>query len=215
MFEGAQGTLLDIDHGTYPFVTSSNASVGGVAHRARRAASRRGRRARRRQGVHDAGGRGAAADRADRRARQSAARERPGVRRVHGPAAPLRLVRCRRRALLGARQRPRRARAHQARRARRAAIGLDLHGLRLCRRESAARVPRRPDAACGLRADLRGTARLDDSHARRAAVRRASRRSARLHRAARGGDGRAGGHRLDRLGPRRDDPQDRLARRRN
>jgi adenylosuccinate synthase len=30
MFEGAQGTLLDIDHGTYPFVTSSNASVGGV-----------------------------------------------------------------------------------------------------------------------------------------------------------------------------------------
>jgi adenylosuccinate synthase len=31
MFEGAQATLLDIDHGTYPFVTSSNASVGGVS----------------------------------------------------------------------------------------------------------------------------------------------------------------------------------------
>jgi adenylosuccinate synthase len=30
LFEGAQGTLLDIDHGTYPFVTSSNASAGGV-----------------------------------------------------------------------------------------------------------------------------------------------------------------------------------------
>ena len=30
LFEGAQATLLDIDHGTYPFVTSSNASVGGV-----------------------------------------------------------------------------------------------------------------------------------------------------------------------------------------
>jgi adenylosuccinate synthase len=30
MFEGAQGTLLDIDHGTYPYVTSSNASIGGV-----------------------------------------------------------------------------------------------------------------------------------------------------------------------------------------
>jgi len=30
LFEGAQGTLLDVDHGTYPFVTSSNASVGGV-----------------------------------------------------------------------------------------------------------------------------------------------------------------------------------------
>ncbi len=31
MFEGAQGTLLDIDHGTYPFVTSSNTTSGGAA----------------------------------------------------------------------------------------------------------------------------------------------------------------------------------------
>jgi adenylosuccinate synthase len=30
LFEGAQGTMLDIDHGTYPFVTSSNASAGGA-----------------------------------------------------------------------------------------------------------------------------------------------------------------------------------------
>ena len=30
LFEGAQGTLLDIDHGTYPFVTSSNTSAGGA-----------------------------------------------------------------------------------------------------------------------------------------------------------------------------------------
>lgn len=30
LLEGAQGTLLDIDHGTYPFVTSSNASSGGA-----------------------------------------------------------------------------------------------------------------------------------------------------------------------------------------
>jgi adenylosuccinate synthase len=30
LFEGAQGTMLDIDHGTYPFVTSSNATAGGV-----------------------------------------------------------------------------------------------------------------------------------------------------------------------------------------
>lgn len=30
MFEGAQGTLLDVDHGTYPFVTSSNTTAGGV-----------------------------------------------------------------------------------------------------------------------------------------------------------------------------------------
>ncbi|AKJ41030.1 adenylosuccinate synthase [Pragia fontium] len=31
MFEGAQGTLLDIDHGSFPYVTSSNTTAGGVA----------------------------------------------------------------------------------------------------------------------------------------------------------------------------------------
>jgi adenylosuccinate synthase len=30
LFEGAQGTLLDVDHGTYPYVTSSNTCAGGV-----------------------------------------------------------------------------------------------------------------------------------------------------------------------------------------
>jgi adenylosuccinate synthase len=31
IFEGAQGTMLDIDHGTYPFITSSNTTAGGAA----------------------------------------------------------------------------------------------------------------------------------------------------------------------------------------
>jgi adenylosuccinate synthase len=31
LFEGAQGTLLDLDHGTYPYVTSSNSTAGGAA----------------------------------------------------------------------------------------------------------------------------------------------------------------------------------------
>ena len=31
LFEGAHGTMLDVDHGTYPFVTSSNATAGGAA----------------------------------------------------------------------------------------------------------------------------------------------------------------------------------------
>ncbi|MDP2929118.1 MAG: adenylosuccinate synthase [Candidatus Omnitrophota bacterium] len=31
LFEGAQGTLLDVDHGTYPFVTSSNSTSGGAS----------------------------------------------------------------------------------------------------------------------------------------------------------------------------------------
>src|SRR5207237_4017313 len=30
LFEGAQGTMLDIDHGTYPYVTSSSAISGGA-----------------------------------------------------------------------------------------------------------------------------------------------------------------------------------------
>ena len=36
MFEGAQGTMLDIDHGTYPFVTSSSAAAGRRVDRDRR-----------------------------------------------------------------------------------------------------------------------------------------------------------------------------------
>jgi adenylosuccinate synthase len=31
LFEGAQGTLLDVDHGTYPYITSSSATAGGAA----------------------------------------------------------------------------------------------------------------------------------------------------------------------------------------
>lgn len=33
LFEGGQGTLLDVDHGTYPFVTSSNPTAGGACRR--------------------------------------------------------------------------------------------------------------------------------------------------------------------------------------
>src|SRR6185437_16448253 len=31
LFEGAQGTMLDIDHGTYPFITSSSTTSGGAS----------------------------------------------------------------------------------------------------------------------------------------------------------------------------------------
>ncbi len=51
LFEGAQATYLDLDHGTYPYVTSSNPVAGGVGHRGggRAAGDRPGHR--RREGV--------------------------------------------------------------------------------------------------------------------------------------------------------------------
>ncbi len=134
LFEGAQGTLLDIDHGTYPYVTSSNASIGGVC-----TGLGVGPRAIDGvlgvvEGVHDARRRGTAADRADRRDGQPPARQRQRVRRRHRPAAPLRLVRRGGRALRRAHQRARRAGADQARRARRPRADRHLHGLPLRRR---------------------------------------------------------------------------------
>ena len=66
MFEGAQGALLDIDHGTYPFVTSSNPSP---ARPAREPASgpRTSTRSGHRQGLHHARGRRPVPHRARRR----------------------------------------------------------------------------------------------------------------------------------------------------
>ena len=129
MFEGAQATLLDIDHGTYPFVTSSNASVGGVC-------TGLGVPPRAIGGVLGVAkayttrvGEGPLPTELSGDAGRSAARKRSGVRRVHRTAAPLRLVRRGGRPLLGAHQRSRRDRAHQARRARRSAGGADLHRL--------------------------------------------------------------------------------------
>ena len=70
LLEGAQGTLLDLDHGTYPFVTSSSASAAGACAGA--GIGRPGStRARHHQGLRDARGRGAVPDRAARRDRRA------------------------------------------------------------------------------------------------------------------------------------------------
>ena len=66
MLEGAQGTMLDLDHGTYPFVTSSTPVAGyalasaGVGPRSRRAGRRH------HEGVRDPGGRRPVPDRGHR-----------------------------------------------------------------------------------------------------------------------------------------------------
>jgi adenylosuccinate synthase len=64
LFEGAQGALLDVDHGTYPFVTSSNTMAGQAAAGSGHGAGLIELRARHHQGLHHARGRGAVPDRA-------------------------------------------------------------------------------------------------------------------------------------------------------
>ena len=54
LFEGAQGTLLDVDHGTYPFVTSSNTTAGGACTGTGVPPHPPRRRDRRAQGLHHA-----------------------------------------------------------------------------------------------------------------------------------------------------------------
>ena len=93
LFEGAQGALLDVDHGTYPFVTSSNTVAGQAATGSGLGPGRRRLRARHRQGLHDPRGRGAVPDRAVRRDRRTDRPEGPGIRRGDRTQAPLRLVR--------------------------------------------------------------------------------------------------------------------------
>ena len=63
LFEGAQGTMLDIDHGTYPYVTSSNATSGGAATGLGVAPTRLIGVVRRDEGLHDARRQRAVSDR--------------------------------------------------------------------------------------------------------------------------------------------------------
>ena len=81
LFEGAQGTMLDLDHGTYPFVTSSNPVAGATASVpvAPATSTRSGDR----QGLRDPGRRGTLPDGALRRDRRPAPRARRRGRHHH------------------------------------------------------------------------------------------------------------------------------------
>ncbi len=112
LFEGAQGSLLDVDHGSYPYVTSSNSSAAGIAA----GSGVPTRHIDRWIGVVKAyttrvGG-GPFPDRARQRDRRADPARRQGVRNGHRPAAPLRMVRRRRRAPRGQDQRLDRAGRH-------------------------------------------------------------------------------------------------------
>ncbi len=69
LFEGAQGALLDIDHGTYPFVTSSNTVAAQAATGSGLGPGGDRLRARHLQGLYDPGRGGAVPDRAEQRDR--------------------------------------------------------------------------------------------------------------------------------------------------
>ena len=134
LFEGAQGALLDIDHGTYPYVTSSNCVAGAAAAGAGVGPQHAPLRARHHQGVHHARRLRPVPDRARGRRRRAAPRARQRVRRDHRPAAPLRLVRRGGAQALDPDQRRIRAVRHQARRARRHGRVEDLRRLHHRRR---------------------------------------------------------------------------------
>ena len=66
LFEGAQGTFLDIDHGTYPYVTSSNTTAGGACTGSGVPPHRMDRVIGRDESLHHARGRGPVPDRGRR-----------------------------------------------------------------------------------------------------------------------------------------------------
>ena len=109
VFEGAQGTLLDIDHGTYPFVTSSNPVAGAACVGAGVGPQVDRRGVGHLEGLLHARGRRAVPVRAARRDGRPPARGRARVRHHHRPRPPLRLAGPGGAALRRARERPDRA----------------------------------------------------------------------------------------------------------
>ena len=170
LFEGAQGTLLDIDHGTYPYVTSSNCVAGNAAAGAgvgpdllhyilgitKAYTTRVGGGPFPTELPMDTAG----------QRRPSPVDRRPGARHGHRPAAPMRLARCRRTEALDDHQRHLGAVHHQARRARRPARDPGLRRLRARRPTT-----RHPAARCRrdrrLPPGLRDLPRLEREHLRR------------------------------------------------
>ena len=93
LLEGAQATFLDLDHGTYPFVTSSNPVAGGACTGSGLGPARHRAGHRHRQGLRHPRRRRPVPDRAGERRRRAPRRARTRVRHQHGPQAALRLVR--------------------------------------------------------------------------------------------------------------------------
>lgn len=159
MFEGAQGSMLDIDHGTYPFVTSSNATAGSLYGDGRGAEPDHGRD-RRGEGLRHARGRRAFSDGGTGRRGRAHSRTRQGIRSGHRASAPMRLVRRAADEIHRGDQWVRQHRCHEARCARRIRQDSCLRGLshRRARRDGNAADRRRGRED---RTDLRVHARME------------------------------------------------------
>ena len=129
LFEGAQGALLDVDHGTYPYVTSSNTVAAQAATGTGMGPGAVGYVLGICKAYTTRVGPGPVPDRTQQRDRRGDRPPRQGVRRQHRPQAPLRLVRCG----AGAPDRPHlrhhRARADKTRHSRRLRHHRGLHRL--------------------------------------------------------------------------------------
>ena len=167
LLEGAQGSLLDLDSGTYEYVTSSvpsstaaGAAIGiGIGPTAvtkvvgvYKAYNTRVGNGPMPTELVDENGEVLPEGIQIRRPREGAGLRR--VRRHHGSPAPLRLVRRRRLPLHGPPQRPERRPSHAARRAGLLQVPQDLHRLP-DRRDSGAGLPGEHVGSCPLRAHLR------------------------------------------------------------
>ena len=117
LLEAGQATLLDVDHGTYPFVTSSNATAGGACTGSGIGPTRIDRVIAVVKAYTTRVGCRTFPDRTRRRGRREAPRDRSGVRHHDRPATALRLVRRGHRALRHPSQWSHRLRPDQARRA--------------------------------------------------------------------------------------------------
>ena len=160
LLEGAQGACLDIDQGTFPFVTSSNTTAGGAA-----AGSGLGPR--------DIGyvlgiakayttrvGAGPFPTELHDEVGRASRRPRERVRCDHGAAPALRLARCREPASRGPDQQRLGTVHHEARRPRRDAVGAPVHRLS-ARRGAAGGAARLGRGSRPLRAGVRGHAGLE------------------------------------------------------
>ena len=175
LFEGAQGTLLDLDHGTYPFVTSSNPVAAAAATGTGIGPNRIDEVVGVAKAYVTRVGEGPFPTEIEGAGPGARPRPRRRVRHRHRPHAPLRLARPRRAALRRPAQRLHLAGADEARRA------VGLRQLPVCTRyrlpdgTETPRVPCAPERLPPRGAGLRGRGRLARAARRGGDRRRAAR----------------------------------------